>query len=76
MELGPGRNEAHVRFDAEPGQELGLDFACEFFDKPDGIGEQVVGDFNGNHNAPLGSGEGEGLPAALVRARTPAIWPS
>ena len=42
---GAGRNEADVRLDAEPGQELGLDFAREFFDKPDGVVEQFIGKF-------------------------------
>ena len=42
---GAWGNEADVRFDAEPGQKLGLDFAREFFDKPDGVVEQGVGKF-------------------------------
>ena len=59
---GAGRNEADVGFDAEPGQEFGLDFAREFFDKPDGVVEQGIGNFNGNRNAPLGHGDVERLP--------------
>jgi hypothetical protein len=62
MKMGAGRNEADVGFDAEARQEFGLDLPREFFDKPDGVVEQFIGNFDGNRDAPLGYGDVEGLP--------------